>query len=269
MAMNPGGGARAYRSVLQRGIDTASEYADIAADTIRRVADPRARLIRKRRWALRLGIFSAVTCVFWMLVTALLASWSTPAWVLIFPVAIAAGAAVPTTLWLLRYRWLRKEPLPAPRPGVVRRLPAPGSAARAPMTTLAAAERGMFSLLGVIERAGLLPTDEIREVTRAANSVAATMSATATDIVSMEKAVRASPSSRPSLAPTINAFAAQLDHGVRQYNDMVNAAAQLVSTSSSPMARQQYRNELAGATDRLLGWAQAFDELNAPRRLIG
>jgi hypothetical protein len=35
------------------------------------------------------------------------------------------------------------------------------------------------------------------------------------------------------------------------------------------MSRQQYRNELVDATDRLLGWAQAFDELNGPRRLIG
>jgi hypothetical protein len=268
MAVKPGD-ASGYRSVLQRGIDTASEYADITADKIRRMADPRARLMRRRRWALRLGILSAVSCVFWVLVTALLASWSTPAWVLIFPGAFAAGAAVPTTLWLLRYRWLRKEPLPPPKPGVVRRLPPLGSAARGPLATLAAAERGMFSLLGVIERAELLPADEIREVTRAANAVAATMSATATDIVSMEKAVRATPSSRSSLTPTINAFAVQLDHGVRQYNEMVNAAAQLVSTSSSPMSRQQYRNELVDATDRLLGWAQAFDDLSGPRRLIG
>jgi hypothetical protein len=268
MAVKPGN-ASGYRSVLQRGIDTASEYADITADKIRRMADPRARLMRKRRWALRLGIFSAATCVFWVLVTALLASWSTPAWALIFPGAFAAGAAIPTTLWLLRYRWLRKEPLPPPRPGVVRRLPPLGSAARGPMAALAAAERGMFSLLGVIERAELLPADEIREVTRAANTVAATMSATAIDIVSMEKAVRTTPSSRSSLTPTINAFAVQLDHGVRQYNEMVNAAAQLVSTSSSPMSRQQYRNELVDATDRLLGWAQAFDELSGPRRLIG
>jgi hypothetical protein len=262
-------GRSGYRSLVQRGIDTASEYADNVADKVRRVADPRARLLRKRRWALRLGLFSVVTCVFWALVTTLLASWSTPAWVLIIPGAFAAGAAAPATLWLLRYFRLRREPLPAPRPGVVRRLPPYGSTARGPMVALAAAERGMFSLLGVMERAELLPAAELREVTRAANEVAATMSATASDIVAMEKAVRSTPLARPSLTPTINAFAAQLDHGVRQYNEMVNAAAQLVSTSSSPMSRQRYRDELVGATDRLLGWAQAFDELNGPRRLIG
>lgn len=268
MAATPAGRS-GYRSLLQRGIDAASEYADTVADRVRRVADPRARLLRKRRWALRLGLFSVVTCVFWALVTALLASWSTPAWALIIPGAFAAGAAAPATLWLMRYFRLRREPLPAPRPGVVRRLPPYGSAARGPMVALAAAERGMFSLLGVMERADLLPADELGEVTRAANDVAATMSATARDITSMEKAVRSTPSARSSLTPTINAFAAQLDQGVRQYDEMVNAAAQLVSTSSSPMWRQRYRDELVGATDRLLGWAQAFDELNGARRLTG
>lgn len=257
------------RSLMQRGIDTASEYADVAAHTIRRAADPRARLLRKRRWALRLSLFLTVSCVFWALVTLVLATWDIPAWALLIPGAIAAGAAWLATLMWLRFYWLRKEPLPAPRPGVVRRLPPLGSAARDPMTTLAASERGMFSLLGVIERARLLPDSEIQEVTHAANAVAQTMSATATDITSMEKAMRATPSSRTSLAPAINAFAAQLDHGVRQYNEMVDAAAQLVSTSGSPMSRQQYRDELTGATDRLLGWAKAFDDLSAPQRLIG
>jgi hypothetical protein len=48
---------------------------------------------------------------------------------------------------------------------------------------------------------------------------------------------------------------------------MVEAAAQLVSSansgsmSSSPMSAQRYRHELGTATDRLAGWAQAFDEL--------
>jgi hypothetical protein len=256
-------------SLLQRGIGTASEYADLAAHTMRRASDPRAKLLRKRRWALRLSLFLTVACGFWSLVTLLLATWNIPAWALIIPGAIAAGAAWLATLSWLRFRWLRKEPLPAARPGVVRKLPPAGSAAREPMTALAAAETAMFSLLGVIERAQLLPNTEIREVTHAANAVAQTMSATATDIASMEKAMRATPSSRSSLASTVKAFAAQLDQGVRQYNEMVDAAAQLVSTSSSPMSRQQYRNELTGATDRLLGWAQAFEDLSPARRLIG
>jgi hypothetical protein len=84
----------------------------------------------------------------------------------------------------------------------------------------------------------------------------------------MEKAARLTPNSRSHLAPTINAFATQLQYGVGQYGEMVDAAAQLVSTSDSPMSRTQYREQLVNATDRLLGWAQAFDELGSglPRR---
>jgi hypothetical protein len=35
--------------------------------------------------------------------------------------------------------------------------------------------------------------------------------------------------------------------------------------SSSPMS-QRHRDELVNATDRLMGWAQAFDELGHLRR---
>ena len=113
----------------------------------------------------------------------------------------------------------------------------------------------------------MLPADELRDVIAAANQTAATMTATANEVVSMEKAATAAPQSRVHLAPTIRAFSAQLDSGVRQYNEMVDAAAQLVSAansgsmSSSPMSAQRYRHELGNATDRLAGWAQAFDEL--------
>lgn len=256
---------KTWRSAAQRGLDTASEFADVAAQKLNSFADPRARFRRKRRFALFLTLFFAVSCLFWVLVTLVLASWEViPFWGVVIPGAIATGAAAPATLFALRYRWLRKEPLPAPRPGVKRRLPPLGSAARGAMVALNAAERSFFNLLGVIERAQMLPADELRDLTDAANSAAATMAATAYDVVAMERAVASSRSSR-TLAPTIHAFAGQLDRGVGQYNEMVGAAAQLVSTSSSPMERQRYRGELAGAGDRMLGWAHAFDELNQPR----
>ena len=253
---------------VQRSLDAASEFADLAARKLGAAADPRARLLRKRRWALRSGLFFVFACVFWVLVTLLLASWRTPAWALLIPGVIAAGAAAPATLFLLRYRWLRGEPLPSPRPGAVRRLPLMGSAARGAMVALGAAQRGMFSLLSVMERGRLLPAEEIVELSRTATSVAATISATAADVVSMERAAASSPSSRPSLQPTIDAFAAQLNQGVQQYNEMVTAAAQLVSSaasgpvSGSPAAHRRYRDELTNAPDRLIGWAQAFDELS-------
>ncbi|MCV7063044.1 hypothetical protein H7I76_27070, partial [Mycolicibacterium vaccae] len=79
---------------------------------------------------------------------------------------------------------------------------------------------------------------------------------------SMERAVAATPQSRSYLVPTINVFTAQLGTGVRQYNEMVTAAAQLVSSANgTPLPNQRYRDELTAATDRLVGWAQAFEEL--------
>jgi hypothetical protein len=272
MAVRPDRPARQWRPLLQRGLDTAGEFTDLAAQKISAARDPRARLLRKRRWALRLGLFFGVACVFWVLVTAVLASWSTPVWVLLITGIIAAGAATPATLLLLRYRWLKSTPLPAQRPGSARRPPPPGSAARPSMSALAASERGLFSLIGVMERGNLLPADEIRDLTAAANRTAATMAATAAEVVSMEQTANLTPHSRSYLVPTINAFTAQLNNGVRQYNEMVTAAAQLVSSANagpmpnSPMSRQHYRDELVSATDRLIGWAYAFDELGALRR---
>jgi hypothetical protein len=266
------GRPEAWRTLVQRGVDTAAEWSDVLAEKLNAAADPRAKLLRKRRWALRLGVFFTVSSVFWVGVTGLLASWSTPVWALFIPAPIAAGAAFLATLAFLRYRWLRSEPLPPPRSRATRRLPPWGSAARQPMAALAASERGLFSLLGVMERGRMLPADELRELTLAANQTAATMSATANEVVSMERAISSAPQSRAHLVPTIQAFTTQLDHGVRQYNEMLNAAAQLVSSanngpmSSSPMSRQRYRDELSNATDRLVGWAQAFDELGHLRR---
>ena len=254
-----------WRALLQRGLDTAADLSDLVAQKISAAADPRARQLRRRRRALRWGLIFTAGCVFWAVVTAVLAAWGWFALLLEITGAIAVFQAIPATLLLLRYRWLRSEPLPANRPANLRRLPPPGSAARPAMYALGASERGFFSLLGVMERAAMLPAAEIRDLTAAANKTSAAMAATAAEVVSMERAVQYSESSRSYLVPTINAFTAQLSAGVRQYNEMVTAAAQLVSSVSGDGAlaasQQRYRAELIGATDRLVGWAQAFDEL--------
>jgi hypothetical protein len=264
------GRAEGWRTMVQRGVDTAAEFSEVVAQKLGAAADPRAKMLRKRRWALRACWFFTFATGLWTAVTGLLASWSTPAWVLLITGIIAAGAAFWATLAFLRYRWLKGTPLPPER--TVRRLPPWGSAARDPMAALASAERGLLSLLGVMQRGQMLPDDQLREVTLAANQTAATMTATAGEVVSMERAANAAPQSRAHLAPTIKAFVVQLETGARQYNEMVTAAAQLVSAansgsmSSSPMSALRYRHELAGATDRLTGWAQAFDELGHLRR---
>jgi hypothetical protein len=261
------GRQEAWRTLVQRGVDTAAEFSDVVAQRLGAAADPRAKLLRKRRWALRAALFFTFSTGLWIAVTGVLASWDViPAWVLPIPGAIAVGAAFLATLSFLRYRWLRREPLP-PERRATRRLPRWGSAARQPMAALASAERGLFSLLGVMERGRMLPQEELRDVVFAANQTVATMTATANEVVSMERAANAAPASRVHLTPTIRAFVAQLDSGVSQFDDMVEAAAKLVSAansgslSSSPMSAQRYRYELGNATDRLAGWAQAFDEL--------
>ncbi|WP_280828840.1 hypothetical protein [Mycobacterium sp. OTB74] len=268
------GAPRGWQAVLQRGIDTAAELSDLLAQKLGAAADPRAKLLRKRRWAFRLGLLFTAATAFWVGLTALLAVWSTPFWVLIITGVIAGVVAFPATLFFLRYRWLRAEPLPPQR--AVLRLPPRGSGARQSMASLVAAERGLFSLLSVIQRGQMLPADEIVEVTAAANRTAMALSATASEVVSMELAARSVPQSRAHLVPTIQSLSAKLDAGVRQYGEIATAAAQLVSAvNGGPVSRsgaavsstseQYYRDELVAATDRLAGWAQAFDELGRIR----
>jgi hypothetical protein len=258
-----------WRILLLRGLDTASDLSELVAQKISAVTDPRERLLRRRRRALRWGLIFSAGCVFWGVVTAVLAASGWFALLLEITGGIAVVQAMIATLLLIRYRWLRAEQLPAQRPANSRRLPPPSSAARPAMYALGASERGFFSLLGVMERGNMLPATEIRDLTDAARKSSAAMAATAAEVVSMERAANGTPQSRSYLAPTINAFTAQLSAGVRQYNEMVTAAAQLVSSANGdPVAaatannaQQRYRTELTGATDRLLSWAQAFDEL--------
>ena len=99
-------------SLVQRGVDTAAEFTDAVAEKLNAAADPRAKLLRKRKWALRLGLFFTVSSLIWVGVTVLLAVWNTPAWAIFIPTPIAVGAAFLATLAFLRYRWLRGEPLP-------------------------------------------------------------------------------------------------------------------------------------------------------------
>jgi hypothetical protein len=262
-----------WRALLQQGLDTTADLLGFVAQKISAASDPRARLLRRRRRALRWAWIFAVGSVFWGLVTAVLAWWGWFVLLLQITGAIAVIEVIPATLLFFRYHWLKSEPLPASRPANSRRLPPPGSAARPAMYALGASERGFFSLLGVIERGAMLPAAEIADLTAAANKTSAAMASTAAEVVSMERAAHTSESSRAHLVPTINAFTAQLSAGVRQYNEMVTAAAQLVSSANGNgdaglmAAHQRYRAELVEATDRLTGWAQAFDELGGlPRR---
>src|ERR1700759_2984167 len=231
MAVQPGRNY-AWRALLMRGLDTASDLSELVAQKISAAIDPRERLLRRRRRALRWGLIFSAGCVFWGVVTAILAAWGWFALLLEITGGVAVAQAMIATLLLIRSRWMKADPLPAQRPTNIRRLPPPSSAARPAMYALGASERGFFSLLGVIERGNMLPADEIRDLTAAASKTSAAMAATPAQGGSMEPAAQPSESSRSYLVPTINAFTAQLGAGVRQYNEMVTAAAQLVSSAN-------------------------------------
>lgn len=256
-----------WEQLLRRLATNVNDLGEELAARMRAMSDKREKLLRKRLRAKRWSIRWALACVAGLLVTTVLATTGAPPWLLIIPALLTAGCAIPATYLLVRYRYLKAEPLPPPRPGVERRLPPYGSSARPPMAALDAAERSLFSLLGVVERGSMIPESEGRQVLSAANRAAYVMAATAKEVVSMERAAAGTPHTREYLQPTIKAFTAQLDTGVRQYNELVTAAAQLVSAGNggavvaSPMSRGALFDDLVSATDRLTGWAGALDEL--------
>lgn len=121
---------RPWRSLLRWGLDTAGALSDLIAQKVSAAADPRARLLRRRRRALRWGVILSVGCVFWAVVTAALAAWGWFMLLLVVTGSLSVVQAIPATLLLFRYRWLRSEPLPAQQPASVRRLPPLGSGAQ-------------------------------------------------------------------------------------------------------------------------------------------
>src|ERR1700744_5650521 len=146
-----------WRALLQRGLDSAAELSELVAQKISAAADPRARLLRRRRRALRWGLIFTAGCLFWAVVTAVLAAWGWFALLLEITGGVAVAQAMIATLLLIRYRWLKADPLPAQRATKLRRLPPPSSGARPANYALGASEGGFFSLAGVIERGNMLP----------------------------------------------------------------------------------------------------------------
>ena len=137
----------------------------------------------------------------------------------------------PAALLFLRYRWLRAEPLPRERSDGDRRLPPSGRPRGRRCPRWAPPARIWWSLIGVIERGGLLPADEVGEVRRGGAPVGGGHGRDRRQVVSMERAAGASPQARAHLAPHQRVHRAAVA-GVRQYNEMVTAAAHLVSAAN-------------------------------------
>ena len=188
----------AWRSLLQRGVDTAAELSDVLADKLNAAADPRAKLLRKRRWALRLGLFFTVACGFWLLVTAVLATWSTRCGAADHRPGrggcSVSGDAVLPALSLA-------EGLAATPAAFAGHPATPGLGFGGPTADGRAGRVRAFVVLSarVMERGRMLPAGELRELSAAANHTAATLAATANEVVSMERAMNLTPQSRAHL----------------------------------------------------------------------
>ena len=236
-------------------------------------ADPRARLLRRRRRALRWALIFGVGSVFWGVVTALLAAWGWFALLLEITGFVAAVRRFPRRCCCFRYHWLR---VGAVARAAARQRP-PAAAARFGRATRdVCAGRFRTRLLLVVgcdrARRHVAAGRDPRLDSRGQPDFRGDGGDRYRGGVDGAGGAY-SESSRSYLVPTINAFTAQLSAGVRQYNEMVTAAAQLVSSVNGEARRgpgrrqQRYRAELVDATDRLVGWAQAFDELGGlPRR---
>ncbi len=114
----------AWRTLLVRGLDTASDLSELVFQKISAATDPRERQLRRRRRALRWGLIFSAGCVFWGVVTAILAAWGWFALLLEITGGVAVMQAMIATLLLIRYRWLKvraltraaahQHPTPAP-----------------------------------------------------------------------------------------------------------------------------------------------------------
>ncbi|MFY9768488.1 MAG: hypothetical protein WAK42_26600, partial [Mycobacterium sp.] len=97
MAVESGRSAR-WRTLLLRGFDIANELSDLVARKISAATDPRERLLRRRRRALRWGLIFTAGCLFWGVVTAVLAAGGWFALLLEITGGIAVLEAIPATL---------------------------------------------------------------------------------------------------------------------------------------------------------------------------
>ncbi|MBF6354595.1 hypothetical protein IU449_08585 [Nocardia higoensis] len=247
--------------------DALRDVGEQALVAVRRWADPRERELRKRRRArrrsVRLGTVSGITSVGLVGLVII----SAPAWAVVVlgggAVAAVTGAAYNTR----RYLQMRDLPLPPPR-FQPRRQPPLRSAARTSIARLVRAERVMHGVTAQIAAGRRLPPAELAELAETAAAGAAALHALAADIVQMEQALeivgQANPRASSSLAETVRAALARLDHGVGEYEHVLAAASHVLAVPENSVVDYQFAGivgELRDAADRLDGWAQALTEM--------
>lgn len=241
--------------------------------------DPRARLLRQRRRAKRTttggaataGVFGAgavgtgvgqaglaadsgIDAFFWDVSTFGMGG-----------VAVA-GAAVAVRFGV-KYRALKRTPLPPERPAPVE-LPAAGSAARPSMQRLRDAEQTLHAALSELGAVGA--GAGAAEARATADHTAAELRRGAQRLVAVESAIRHAPESQKhALREDVQRLRGELDEGVDGYGGLVAAAGQAVAASGSV----EQTHLLQDATDRLAGLAdgmrEVFGDPDSPPQLRG
>ena len=240
--------------------------------TVRRTVaawrDPRARLLRQRR---RAGRFSAGGAVG----TGALGGTSYLAWSEAFaPGADAVGLdalgvglsgltavfAAGTLSALVRYRQLRRTPLPDPAPEPVE-LPPSSSRAHEPMRQLRDAELSLHTVLGHLRAGGSIPEEPVVSSRATADETARALRQVAGRLRAVEGALpHVAAEDRASLQAEVDGMAAHLAEGVEGYRGLVAAAGKAVAATALPEKRELVRD----ATEHLAGIAQALRELSDP-----
>ncbi|GAA0519958.1 hypothetical protein GCM10011581_10060 [Saccharopolyspora subtropica] len=245
----------------------------VLAEVRRKLAawrDPRARLLRQRRRAKRTATGTAATAgVFGAgAVTSASVStlwqWGGEAGLLLQDVTTfgLSGLAVLTGVGAvsagLRYRRLKKTPLPDPAPEPVT-LPPQGSAARQPMVRLRDAERSLHGALAQLTAVGA--GSAAADARGIADSTAAQLRLLAQRLVAVEAAIPHAPvADKAALRADVQRLREELDEGVDGYGALVAAAGRAVAASGAP----EQKHLLQDATDRLAGLAAGLRELFGP-----
>jgi hypothetical protein len=229
--------------------------------------DPRARLLRRRRRARKLtvtagtgtGIFGGLAFAAWAphlagplgAVPELLLDLTTAGFG-----GLTVFAGVGAIFAGLRYRRLRRTPLPEPAPEPVE-LPQQGSQAREPMHRLRDAEQSLHRALLQLTALG---TDDglVSDVRRTGQDAAVAMRRLADRLCVVEGGLPHAPESeRSGLRGEIQRLRAELDEGVAGYGRLIAAAVRAVAASGDTERTQGMQD----ATDRLAGLAAAMREL--------
>ena len=237
--------------------------------------DPRARLIRRRKWAKRTTVAGGTT-------TGLLGGGAFFSWgpqFLGVPVmdravetaldaasfgigGLALAAGVGTVGAWRKYRGLKRTPLPEPPPEPVS-LPAHGSQAHEPMRRLREAEKSLHDALTRLSEGASVAGESVADARTTSANAATALREVADRLVAVEGALPHAPESeRETLRADVRRLRSELDEGVESYGHLVAAAGRAVAASGASEQQDLVRD----ATDRLAGLATALRELsgNAP-----